>query len=378
MKLSRASAIAGRILRQFRHDPRSVALIFVVPTVVMALVGYLVGDPGKEPIPVTFVNLDATDGVTQAPGSASVGTILSQALADQPGLQLSEAGSAAGARRRVRDGDAAGAVIVEPGTSADLAAGRPAEIAVVVGGIERGLDDRVIGGVQLALQAAAATAPAGVLPQLAIARVPLEGGRELATLDSYAPAMIVVFTFLFTFMLTSVSFLRERSSGTLERLMASPASRLEVLLGYLLGFVGFAMLQGLVVLGYTTIVLDVPIAGPPWLVLLTLGILVVGVVNLGIALSFFARNELQVVQFIPLILVPQIFLGGLFWPVQTLWAPLRVLSQVFPVTHGVVILRETMIGGAGVAEVAGRLLALLAFAVAMLMLGMFALRNQRA
>ena len=111
--------------------------------------------------------------------------------------------------------------------------------------------------------------------------------------------------------------------------------------------------------------------------LLTLTILVIGVVNLGIALSFFARNELQVVQFIPLILIPQIFLGGLFWPVQTLWTPLRLLSQVFPVTHGVVTLREVMVGGAGFAEVAARLAALVAFALAMGLLGVLALRKQR-
>jgi len=161
-------------------------------------------------------------------------------------------------------------------------------------------------------------------------------------------------------------------------LMASPASRLDLLLGYLLGFIGFAMIQALVVLGYATIVLGVVIAGPPWLVLLTLAILVIGVVNLGIALSFYARNELQVVQFIPLIFVPQIFLGGMFWPVQTLWPPLRYLSQVFPVTHAVEALREVMIGGSGFAAVAGRLAALMAFAVAMLGLGMLALRKQRA
>src|SRR3970282_593917 len=111
--------------------------------------------------------------------------------------------------------------------------------------------------------------------------------------------------------------------------MASPASRLDLLLGYLLGFIGFAMIQALVILGYAVWVIGVHIAGPPWLVLLTLLILVIGVVNLGIALSFYARNELQVVQFIPLIFVAQIFLGGLFWPVQTLWAPLRLLSPNF-------------------------------------------------
>jgi len=378
MSGSRVLAIAVRILRQFRHDPRSVGLILVVPLVVMALVGYLVGDAGKEPLPVSLVNEDTAFG--EAPGSPTIGTTLASALEGQAGLEVSEAPDADEAERRVRDGETAGAIVVPAGVTEAVLAGRPAQVTVIVVGIEPGLDDRVVGAVRLAMaEVAAAAARGGAgLPQVTIDRVPVEGSKDLSVLDFFAPALIVVFVFLFTFMLTSVSFLRERSSGTLERLMASPASRLDLLLGYLLGFVGFAMLQALVVLGYATIVLDVKIAGPTWLVLLTLMILVIGVVNLGIALSFFARNELQVVQFIPLIFVPQVFLGGLFWPVQTLWPPLRLLSQVFPVTHAVVGLREVMVGGAGVAEVASRLAALLAFAVAMLLLGILALRKQRA
>jgi len=372
---SRIFAIAVRILRQFRHDPRSVGLILVVPVVVMALVGYLVGDSGKEPLPVSFVNRDAGPA-----GVPSFGEALGAALREQPGIALQIERGAAAAEQGVRDGETSGAIVVPEGTTAQIAAGEPAEIAVIVGGIQPGLDDRVIGPVLLSLQqlASGAVGDALSVPQIHVERVPLQGGTDLATLDYFAPPLVVVFGFLFTFMLTSVSFLRERSSGTLERLMASPASRLDLLLGYLLGFIGFAMIQALVVLGYATIVLGVVIAGPPWLVLLTLAILVIGVVNLGIALSFYARNELQVVQFIPLIFVPQIFLGGMFWPVQTLWPPLRYLSQVFPVTHAVEALREVMIGGSGFAAVAGRLAALMAFAVAMLGLGMLALRKQRA
>lgn len=371
----RILAIAGRILRQFRHDPRSVALILVVPVMVMALVGYLVGDSGKEPLPVAFVNQEAS-----AAGPVSVGGTLAEALELQTGVDIQDAPNAQEAERRVREGEAAGAIVVPADLTASLLAGEPAEIAVVVGGIEPGLDDRVVGAVRLAMvDVLEIAAERGVsLPQVAVERLPLAGGARLSTLDYYAPALVVMFGFLFTFMLTSVAFLRERSTGTLERLMASPASRLDLLLGYLLGFIGFAMIQALVILGYAVWVIGVHIAGPPWLVLLTLLILVIGVVNLGIALSFYARNELQVVQFIPLIFVPQIFLGGLFWPVQTLWAPLRMLSQVFPVTHAVVTLREVMVGGAAVAEVADRLLALVAFAVAMLLLGLLALRSQRA
>jgi len=371
----RILAIAGRILRQFRHDPRSVALIFVVPVMVMALVGYLVGDSGKEPLPVAIADQDSGTA-----GPVAIGATLAGALERQAGVEMQDARDAEEAERRVHDGEAAGAIVIPAGLTQSLLEGQPAQITVIVGGIEPGLDDRVIGAVRLGMvEVIAAAAESGAaLPQVSVERVPLAGGAELSTLDYYAPALVVVFGFLFTFMLTSVAFLRERSTGTLERLMASPASRLDLLLGYLLGFIGFAMIQALVILGYAVWILGVHIAGPPWLVLLTLVILVIGVVNLGIALSFYARNELQVVQFIPLIFVPQIFLGGLFWPVQTLWTPLRLLSQVFPVTHAVVTLREVMVGGAAVAEVAERLLALVAFAVAMLLLGLLALRSQRA
>ena len=265
MSWSRVRAIAGRILRQFRHDPRTVALILVVPMVVMVLVGYLVGDSGKERLPVSFANLDAVSPASGTTGSPSVGAALAVALREQPGMELVDAPSAAAAERGVTNGEVSGAIIVRKGTTEELLAGRSATISVVVGGIEPGLDERVIGAVRLALAELASHAAGGPLsaPRIGVERVPLQGGNDLSTLDYFAPALIVVFVFLFTFMLTSVSFLRERSSGTLDRLMASPASRSDLLVGYLLGFIGFAMLQALVILGYSTIVLDVPIAAPP-------------------------------------------------------------------------------------------------------------------
>lgn len=379
MRGSRIAAIAGRILRQFRHDPRSVGLILIVPILVMALVGYLVGDAGKEPLPVGLLNDDR--GVATPQGDVGIGPGIEAQLRANTSVAVRAVATSEAARALVEEGEIAGAVIVPADLTARAISGEAARIEVVVRGIEPGVDERVTGSVRLALQgvlAAAADAPVLSVPQISVERLPLLGAADLGTLDFYAPALIVVFGFLFTFMLTSVAFLRERSSGTLERLMASPASRLELLLGYLFGFIGFAMIQGLVILGYAVVILDVQVAGAVWLVLLVMAILVIGVVNLGIALSFYARNELQVVQFIPLIFVPQVFLGGLFWPVQTLWPPLRYLSQVFPVTHAVVALREVMVGGAAFADVAERLAALLGFAVAMLALGVVALRKQRA
>jgi hypothetical protein len=231
----RIFAIAGRILRQFRHDPRTVALILVVPILVMALVGYLVGDAGKEPLPVAFVNADAP----VAEGAPSIGSTLGAALALQTGIEAQPIEDPREAERRVRDGDAAGAILVPDGTSAALIAGEPAQIRVIVGGIEPGLDDRVVGAVRLAMaDVASAAAAAGVAtPQVSIERVPV-AGRTLH-LD-YAPALVVVSGFLFTFMLTSVAS-AGRSSGTPAAMVLGesprPAARLPP------GFIGFAMVR---------------------------------------------------------------------------------------------------------------------------------------
>lgn len=372
--MGRTAAIAGRILRQFRHDPRSVALIAIVPLVVMALIGYLISDE-KEALAVAVVNADRP-----APGQGpSIGGSIVRELGAEPTIHLEAAASPATAEGEVRSGAAAAAILLPAGLTANVLTGQPATIRVVVKGLEPGLEGPVMKALSSAveiLRGTATSAPAGL--GLSIERVALLGGAVLSTLDYYAPVLIAVFAFLFTFMLTSVAFLRERSTGTLGRLMASPVSRVELLLGYLLGFLGFAMLQALLVLGYVTWILNVHVAGAPWLVLLILAVLVIGVVNLGIALSFYARNELQVVQFIPLILLPQVFLGGLFWPVIALWPPLRWLSALFPLTHAAAALRGVMVGAQTASDIAGQLLALAAFAVAMIVLGVLALRKQRA
>ncbi len=378
MSPHRVAAIAIRIVKQFRHDPRTVALMAIVPLIVMALIGYLIGDRGKEPLPVAVVNLDA--GADTPAGHVVLGSQIAAALAGHGTISVHTAPSEQAADEEVRSGTAVAAVVI-PADLTQQVLGGGGSVRAIVGGVDPNLQGPALVATQAAVLAvvkrAASTLGFRAAP-LAVQPIALAGGVHLAPLDYDAPLLLTFFAFFLTFLLTSVSFLRERSSGTLERLMASPASRLDVILGYLLGFIGFAMAQALLILGYATWILHVRIAGPIWLVLLVLAILLIGVVNLGIALSFFARNELQVVQFIPLILVPQVFLGGLIWPVQTLWPPLRWLSQIFPLTHSTVALRAVMVGGKGFGDVGGRLLALFAFSVAMILVGVFALRKQRA
>jgi ABC-2 type transport system permease protein len=205
----------------------------------------------------------------------------------------------------------------------------------------------------------------------------LYGGPQYTQTDALAPLFVGLFAFFFVFLLTSVSFLRERSQGTIERLMVSPLGRTELVLGYVLGFTLFALMQSLIILLFVIYVLRVHYAGNLALLFLVTLVLTLGAVNLGIFASAFARNELQVIQFIPLLLVPQVLLGGLFFPVQTLPVVLKQLAYIMPLTYANIALKDIMLKGLGLGDVWPYLSFLVGFAALMILIAALSLRQER-
>ncbi len=182
-------------------------------------------------------------------------------------------------------------------------------------------------------------------------------------LDYIAPALLATLALFFGFLLTGISFLRERSQGTLERLLVSPALRLDIVVGYLFGFFIFALTQTLIILFFTIYVLDVTYHGQLWEILLFQIVVITGAVNLGIFISTFARNEFQMVQFIPLIIIPQVFLCGVLWPVEQMPDYLQWLSKILPLTYAVAGLRDVMLAGKALIDVGSQLAVLVGFAI---------------
>jgi ABC-2 type transport system permease protein len=129
-------------------------------------------------------------------------------------------------------------------------------------------------------------------------------------------------------------------------LMASPLRRGEIVLGYMLGFTVLALIQSVEVLVFSLAVLKVHNQGNVLLIFGMEALMVLAAVNLGIFLSMFARTEFQAVQFIPLVIVPQVLLSGILFPVSTEPRPLQVVSDVLPLTYAVNGLRDVMIKGA--------------------------------
>ncbi len=152
--------------------------------------------------------------------------------------------------------------------------------------------------------------------------------------------MLGVFPFVIMFLLTSVAMLRERTSGTLERLLTTPIGKLDILLGYGIAFALAAALQAAVVSGFSYLFLGLETAGNRWLVvLIAIGNAVLGMA-LGLFVSAYARSEFQAVQFMPLIVLPQILVCGLFVARDQMVGWLQGLSDVFPLTYAVQALQE--------------------------------------
>jgi len=152
--------------------------------------------------------------------------------------------------------------------------------------------------------------------------------------------MLGIFPFVVMFLITSIAMLRERTSGTLERLLTTPLARLDLLLGYGLAFGVAAALQAVITVGVAVTVYDLDVAGSLWLVGLIAVLDALLGVALGLLASAFARTEFQAVQFMPLIVLPQFLLCGLLVPREAMPDWLHAISNVLPLTYAVEALQE--------------------------------------
>lgn len=189
------------------------------------------------------------------------------------------------------------------------------------------------------------------------------------------PALLALVPFVVMFLVTSVTTLRERTSGTLERLLAMPMGKLDFLLGYAVAFGLMAALQSALAVGVCVWVLDLAVLGPVWLLLVVAVLDAVLGTALGLLVSAFARTEFQAVQFMPALVIPQILLCGLFVPRDALPQVLGVVSDLLPLSYAVDAM-QAVATSTTPSGVAGDLALVAAYVVAGLALGALTLRRR--
>lgn len=195
--------------------------------------------------------------------------------------------------------------------------------------------------------------------------------------DQVAPAIMGFFIFLFVFLIAGISFLRERISGTLERTLATPLKRSSIVFGYFLGFFLFVALQTVIIQIMIVDILGVDRLGSYSLLLLMNIILATVALSLGLLLSTFAQTEFQLLQFIPVAVVPQFFFSGIF---DLTSAPnwIKFISNVMPLSYGTNALQNIMIRGYGFQEIVKEFVVLVGFTIIFILLNMLVLKRQRA
>lgn len=194
--------------------------------------------------------------------------------------------------------------------------------------------------------------------------------------NQIAPALLGIFPFIIMFVITSITTLRERTSGTMERLMATPMPKFSLILGYMMAFGSLAIVQALLAGSLLLFGLGLDVNGSPvFLIVMALVDSLLGTA-LGILISAFAKTEFQAVQFMPAVIFPQVIIGGLLLPLDQMPKVLEVAAYFLPLTYAIDALNE-VVKHTGVTDNGWRdLIVVLAFMIAAVVLASLTLRRR--
>ncbi|MFO1442122.1 ABC transporter permease [Bacillus sp. Bva_UNVM-123] len=339
----RIKALVIRILRQMIRDKRTMALLIFAPILILSML-YLVFN-GEDYIPKV--------GIVNVP----------EAIQDQLNLETAkiyEYDSITEADRALSAGELDGYLQLD-----NMAP------SVVLEGSDPGVNGAVMKWVQDALKPLYQN---GQQKELKIDY--LYGSGDLGQFDYFGPVLLGYFVFFFVFLIAGVSFLRERTTGTLERLLSSPLRKWEIVTGYVIGFGIFTLLQATIIAWYSIYILGMMMEGAFGYVLLITLLVSLTALTLGTLLSSFANNELQMMQFIPLVIVPQLFFSGLF-NLETISEWLSWIGPLTPLFYASEALGNVMIKGYGWDMIYKDLLILAGFSLLFMVLNIAALRKYR-
>jgi ABC-2 type transport system permease protein len=388
MNSRRILSLARRVILQVLHDRRTLVLIVVGPLIILNLLAILFRSTAPA-IPLGVVNEDL--GITSPVG----GTInLGQRIADE--LAAGDTFTLVTLDRdavddSLRDGSVQAVIVFPEDFTTHFLQDRQAVLDLRLEGSDptrsQVISIQVTQAAMRSLAGLAAGTAMGVSPiaQAGEGTLPvtlhatyLYGGQEFDAMDYVAPVYIAFLGMFFVFLLACVAFLRERSQGTMERLAATPATRTDIVLGYMIGLGLFALIQVAVILFYTVWALKIHYLGSLGLLFLVIALMAVAGVTMGILASAFARTEFQVIQFIPLVIFPQALLGGLFWPVTDLPAYLQPFAYLMPLYYANTAMRDVMLKGWGLAEIWPNLAILVGFIAVLIVLSALMMKREVA
>jgi ABC-2 type transport system permease protein len=380
MNIRRSLSIAKRVFRGLKNDRRLLALMFVAPVLAMFVFGLAFSGDVKD-VSVVVVNNDEGFQVSGSSATMSISQMIVSNF-DEEVLTVDYVDGVEAGVRRVEEGQAYALIVFPEHFSRDVylktqdpsyTGSTTIEVRQdksnvnVANAVTKSVSDAVL----KTMEDAGREAPITLDTEDAIY------GKDAKFMDFFVPGIMSFAVFLITTLLTLVSFVGERTSGNLERLLATPLRESEIVAGYAIAFTVVGMLQTIILLVIGVTVFDIMIVGNIVLAFLVIVLLAIVSLSLGILLSSLAKREAQAIQFFPIIVLPTFLLAGIFWPVEAIPSWLRPFSYLIPPTYAVDATRSVMLRGWGFGEIWIDIVALFGFAVAFLVIAVWSLKRGR-
>ena len=306
----RIKALVIRILQQMHHDKRTLALMLAAPILVLTLIYFVLVETDTEG---RVAVISAPDNYINALADFNIIT-----------FHYDERD----ARIALERGEVDATIQIINGKS-----------FIEIDGSDSSKTKMVLNGLEMAKMNAGMNRP-----DLKTEIRYIYGYEDLSTFDNFGTILIGFLVFFFVFLVAGISFLQERTTGTLEKLLSTPIRRWEIVTGYVLGFGIITVIQSTIVSLYVVYILGVMMVGSLFLVLIITFCTAMLALTLGILLSTAANNEFQMIQFVPVVVIPQVFFSGLF-QLTPFWTAAGKIMPLYYVAHA---LKEVMIRGNGI------------------------------
>lgn len=358
---NRLSSLIRKEFIQIIRDPRTLAMTFIMPIVMMFLLGYAATNDVRN---IALVVLDQD----QTPASRRL--IDAYRVADY--FTIAQPVGSEGELRDLIDRNVARAgLIIPPGYGRSLAGWRSTEVAFILDGSDPTVASTALAAAQLigqslstqtSIERLAARGQTGITQQPIDVRTIVWFNPGLISSYYMVPAMIGIILQYLTTMLTATSIVRERERGTIEQLIVTPLRSWELILGKLIPYVLIAFLNTIEVLTIGVVLFDVPINGDLLLLLALTALFLVTTLGIGLLISSIANTQQEAMLTTMFTLLPSIFLSGFFFPLAAMPLWLQIVSYAIPLRYFLIIVRGIVLKGVGLPAIWPEVVALIIFA----------------
>jgi ABC-2 type transport system permease protein len=376
MKRIRFITVSKRVFRDLRNDKRTLALIVIAPLFAMFIFGLAFSGEVKN-VRVLVVNQDQGTQVVPGGKALSVSDKIISNL-DRGVLDVKQSTDENAALKQIKDGNAFAAIIFPADLTRSIISGSQggenATVKVLLDKSNINVANAITKTINDALLKTMNSV--GKKPPVSIDAVAVFG-KNAKFMDFFVPGIMAFVVYLITTLLTLISFVSERTSGTLQRMLSTTLTERDIVLGYAVTFSIVGMAQALLLLVVAILVFHITIVGNVLLAFVAIALLAIVSQAVGILLSSTAKREAQAIQVLPFVILPAFLLAGIFWPVEAIPSWLRPLSYIVPPTYTVDACRSVMLKGYGIEKIWIDLVALSAMAVFFLAMAVWSMKVRK-